>query len=135
MPKSKPDITLDDSEVIAEGVKPDAAIRFWQQRAKLTWDETKDLADGAKARAFYVTALAQQDLVKLVSDGLEEALKSGETLSQFRERIKKAKKPRAGRNTALKRYSAPICRRPIPQAAISRCRPSKRPGPTGSIWP
>lgn len=84
------EINLDNWKVIAEGVQPDAAVKFWQERAKLTWDEAKELAAGAKARAFYVTGLAQADLVKLVSDGLEEALKNGETMPQFRERILKA---------------------------------------------
>lgn len=87
MPKKKPDIALDDPEIIAEAVQPDAAIKFWQERAKLTWDQAKGLADGAKARAFYVTGLYQQDLVQLVSDGIEAALANGETLPQFRERI------------------------------------------------
>ncbi|WP_165064480.1 phage minor head protein [Desulfovibrio sp. ZJ200] len=87
MAKKKPDFTLDDPEIIAEPVQPDAAIKFWQERAKLTWDQAKGLADGAKARAFYVTGLYQQDLVKLVSDGIEAALANGETLPQFRERI------------------------------------------------
>ena len=87
---NKPEAELQNWEAIAEGVNPDAAIKFWQERAKLTWEEAKELAEGAKARAFYVTGLAQQDLVKLVSDGLEEALKNGETMQQFRERIKEA---------------------------------------------
>lgn len=89
MPKDEPDILdlLDKPEVIADGVQPEAAIKFWQERAKLTWDQAKELADGAKARAFYVTGLYQQDLVQLVSDGIEEALKNGETLADFKKRI------------------------------------------------
>lgn len=87
MAKKKPDFTLDDPEIIAEPVQPDAAIKFWQERAKLTWDQAKGLAEGAKARAFYVTGLYQQDLVQLVSDGIEAALANGETLPRFKERI------------------------------------------------
>lgn len=90
MAKKTPDITLDDPELIAEPVQPDAAIKFWQERAKLTWDQAKGLADGAKARAFYVTGLYQQDLVQLVSDGIEAALTNGETLPQFKARILQA---------------------------------------------
>ena len=78
---------LDEWEVIAEGVKPDAAIAFWQYRAKLTWPEAKALAEGAKQRAFYATGLARQDLVNLVSDGIQAALENGETLPKFKERI------------------------------------------------
>lgn len=80
-------IDLDDWEVIAEGVKPEAALEFWKDRAKLTWPEAKALAGGAKQRAFYVTGLARQDLVNLVSDGIQAALEDGETLPQFKARI------------------------------------------------
>lgn len=80
-------IDLDDWEVIAEPVKPEAAIEFWKQRARLTWEEAKGLADGAKARAFYVTGLYRQDLVNLVSDALQKALEDGETLEDFKKRI------------------------------------------------
>lgn len=77
----------DEPQILAEGVKPDAAIEYWQDRAKLTWDQAKGLADGAKARAFYVTGLYQQDMVNLVSDALKEALENGETLEDFKARI------------------------------------------------
>lgn len=78
---------LAEPEIIAEPVAPDAAIEFWKQRAKLTDAEAKALGEGAKQRAFYVTGLAKQDLVQLVSDGIEEALKNGETLADFKQRI------------------------------------------------
>lgn len=78
---------IDDPEILAEPVKPEAAIEFWKQRAKLTWEEAKGLADGAKARAFYVTGLYRQDLVNLVSDALQKALEDGETLEDFKKRI------------------------------------------------
>lgn len=86
MPKKKP-FDLPDPEVIAEGVHPDAAIAFWQQRAKLTDAEARALGEEARRRAFYVTGLARHDLVQLVSDGLEDALKNGETLADFKTRI------------------------------------------------
>ncbi len=78
---------IDDPEILAEPVKPEAAIEFWKQRAKLTWEEAKGLADGAKARAFYVTGLYRQDLVNLVSDALQKALEDGELLEDFKKRI------------------------------------------------
>lgn len=74
-------------EIIAQGVQPDAAVEFWKQRAKLTDEQAKALGAEAKHRAFYVTGLAKQDLVQLVSDGIEEALKNGETLADFKKRI------------------------------------------------
>lgn len=87
MAKKKPEFDLPETEIIAGGVPPDAAIEFWKWRAKLTDAEAKALGEEAKHRAFYVTGLAKHDLVQLVSDGLEETLKSGETLPQFKERI------------------------------------------------
>ncbi len=86
MPEKKR-VNLPEPEIIAEGVRPDAAIEFWKQRAKLTDAEAGALGEGARQRAFYVSGLARRDLVQLVSDGIEEALKNGETLEAFRERI------------------------------------------------
>lgn len=74
-------------EIIDEGVTPEAAIAWWKQRAKLTDAEARALTEGARQRAFYVTGLARRDLVQLVSDGIQAALESGETLDSFRERI------------------------------------------------
>ena len=84
---AKKSIELPAPEIIAEPVAPDAAIAFWKQRAKLTDEEAKALGEDVKHRAFYVTGLAKQDLVQLVSDGIEEALKNGETLADFKKRI------------------------------------------------
>ena len=80
-------VELPPWEIIAEPVAPDAAIEFWKQRAKLTDEKARALGEGAKRRAFYVTGLARRDLVQLVSDGIEEALKNGETLADFKKRI------------------------------------------------
>lgn len=74
-------------EIIDEGITPEAAIAWWKQRAKLTDAEARALTEGARQRAFYVTGLARRDLVQLVSDGIQAALESGETLDSFRERI------------------------------------------------
>ncbi len=84
---AKISVELPPWEIIAEPVAPDAAIEFWKQRAKLTDEEARALGEGAKRRAFYVTGLARRDLVQLVSDGMEEALKNGETLADFKKRI------------------------------------------------
>ena len=87
MPEKKRDFDLPEPEIIAEGVSPDAAIEFWQWRAKLTDEEAKALGEGARQRAFYVSGLARRDLVRLVSDGIQAALENGETLEAFRDRI------------------------------------------------
>lgn len=84
---AKKRLELSTPEIIADPVPPDAAIEFWKQRAKLTDEEAKALGEGAKQRAFYVTGLVRRDLVQLVSDGIEEALKDGETLADFKKRI------------------------------------------------
>lgn len=84
---AKKSMELPPWEIIAEPVPPDAAIEFWKQRAKLTDEQAKALGAEVKHRAFYVTGLAKQDLVQLVSDGIEEALKNGETLANFKQRI------------------------------------------------
>lgn len=90
MAGNKPRFDLPEPEIIMEGVTPDAAIEFWQWRAKLTDEEAKALGEGARHRAFYVSGLARHDLVMLVSDGMEEALKNGETLENFKARIAEA---------------------------------------------
>lgn len=90
MAGNKPRFDLPEPEIIMEGVTPDAALEFWQWRAKLTDEEAKALGEGARHRAFYVSGLARHDLVMLVSDGIEEALKNGETLEGFKERIAEA---------------------------------------------
>lgn len=87
MPEKKRDFDLPEPEIIAEGVRPDAAIEFWKQRAKLTDAEAEALGEGARQRAFYVSGLARRDLVRLVSDGIQTALENGETLEAFRDRI------------------------------------------------
>lgn len=84
---AKKPIELPPWEIIAEPVPPDAAIEYWKQRAKLTDAEAKALGAEAKHRAFYVTGLAKQDLVQLVSDGIQSALENGETLADFKKRI------------------------------------------------
>ena len=71
MKMAKKSIELPPWEIIAEPVAPDAAIAFWKQRAKLTDEQAKALGEEAKHRAFYVTGLAKQNLVQLVSDGIE----------------------------------------------------------------
>lgn len=74
-------------EILARPVSPDAAIAFWKQRAKLTWPEAKALEDGVRHRAFYVTGLAERDLVQTVSDGIQSALENGDTLADFKKNI------------------------------------------------
>lgn len=80
---------LPEPEILTKPVHPDAAIAFWRQRAKLTSEEARAMGEGARNRAFYVTGLAELDMVNLVHSGIAEALESGETLADFKKRIGK----------------------------------------------
>lgn len=80
--------SLPTPEVIYQPVQPEAAIAFWASRSAMTVEDIKKLADGAKMRAFYIAGLAERDAVQTVKDAIGEALKNGETLADFKERIK-----------------------------------------------
>ena len=78
---------LPDPEIVAAPVQPEAAIAFWAWKTGLPYEEVKKLADGARERAFFVTALAEHDAVQTIKDALGKALEEGETLRDFKERI------------------------------------------------
>lgn len=81
------DFDLPTPDIIAASVDPDAAIDFWAWKTALPYDEVKKLAEGARARAFYVAGLAERGAVQTVKDALDQALKNGETLESFKGRI------------------------------------------------
>lgn len=76
-----------DAPITADPVNPEAAMEFWKNRVKLTAKEAKVLTTGARNRAFYVTGLAEMDMVSAVHGAIAEALASGETLADFKKRI------------------------------------------------
>ncbi len=76
---------LPDPHILAKPVQPEAAIKFWKDRAKLTGEQAKALEGGARSRAFYVTGLSRMDQVNAVHTALQQALEEGKTLAQFRE--------------------------------------------------
>jgi SPP1 gp7 family putative phage head morphogenesis protein len=78
---------LPEPEILAHPVQPEAAIAFWAWKTAMPHHEVKKLADSARDRAFYVTALAEHDAVQGVKDALAEALQSGETFKEFQNRI------------------------------------------------
>ncbi|MDR1946531.1 MAG: phage head morphogenesis protein [Desulfovibrio sp.] len=78
---------LPDPEIIAAPVQPEAAIAFWAWKSATPYDVVKRMDEGARQRAFYVTALAERDAVQAVKDALAKALENGETLKDFQERI------------------------------------------------
>ena len=114
------DLNLNDARIVADGLPPEDAIRFWRQRANLTWDEAKELSEAARARAFYVTGLLQQDLVNKVSDALRQALENGETLEDFRKRI-----PEIIKNQGWKDYRVETIFRTNMQTAYAAGRYAK----------
>ncbi len=118
---AKKPIDLPSPEILAEPVDPDAAIAFWKQRAKLTDAEAKALTEEVRQRSFYVTGLAQHDLVQLVSDGIEEALKNGaKPWPTSKNASPRSSSPGAGTATAWRTSSAPTCRRPMQAVKASR---------------
>ncbi len=78
---------LPSAEVLAAPVQPDAAILYWASKSALPYREARKLAAGARQRAFYVGGLARRAAVQTVYDGLDEALKNGTTLEEFKKRI------------------------------------------------
>ena len=78
---------IPDPEIVFQGVQPEEAINFWKDRAKLTSAQARALDAGARSRAFYVTGLAEMDMVNLVHRKILEALENGTTLEAFKEGI------------------------------------------------
>ena len=78
---------IPDPEIVFQGVQPEEAINFWKDRAKLTSAQARALDAGARSRAFYVTGLAEMDMVNLVYRKILEALENGTTLEAFKEGI------------------------------------------------
>lgn len=80
-------IDLNDWEVIAEPVAPEAAIEFWRQKACMTREEALRLAEGERWRAFWVGGLTRHDQIQCVYDAIGKVLENGETPADFRQRI------------------------------------------------
>lgn len=75
------------STILGTGVKPEEALKYWESKISVPDYVAKEMAENAKARAFYVTGLAQRDQVELVRKAIGEALENGETFTSFRDRI------------------------------------------------
>lgn len=80
------DMGLPEPELLAAAVQPEAAIAFWAWKTGLPYDAVKNLAEGARQRAFYVTGLAERDAVQAIKDALQMGLENGETLADFKNR-------------------------------------------------
>lgn len=82
-----PSVVFDDAEILAEGVKPDAAIEFWRAKTAMTEKEALALAEGERWRAFWVAGLTRHDQIQCVYEAIGKALENGETLADFKQRI------------------------------------------------
>ena len=72
----------------ARATEPQEALAYWRSKAPVTSAQYKTLTGQAKARAFGVAGLARLDQVATVQQALTEALEKGETLAQFKKRLR-----------------------------------------------
>lgn len=64
-----------------------SAVNFLKNRKALPKEEYKKLDDEAKSRAFTVSGYTAVEIIQEFSDELEEAVKSGETMKSFRNKM------------------------------------------------
>lgn len=69
------------------GMQPEAAVAYLEQKGHaITWD-WQDMLDDAHATAFTVAKVAKMDILNDIYSALDDALKNGETLETFSERL------------------------------------------------
>ena len=68
-------------------VQPVQAIQFFSSKLPLTPDQFSRLEAGARARAFTVAGVAEEDLLGKIFTGLKQSLRRGETFDSFRNRV------------------------------------------------
>ena len=73
--------------VLGEALAPEDAIQYWKDKVLFSDGEARKLAGGAKARAFYVSGLAELDQISMVHKALQSALENGDTLQDFKKNI------------------------------------------------
>lgn len=71
-------------------VKPEAAIKWWSQRLAVTETALEKLDDAARAYAFTISGMESQRVIDAAYEGIQAALEEGESLGQFRKRMKEA---------------------------------------------
>lgn len=75
---------LPQPEILMQALDPEAAIAFWAWKAAMPYDAVKKMDEGARERAFYVTGLSQVDMVQTVQGALDQSLKNGTGLRDFK---------------------------------------------------
>lgn len=68
--------------------QPKAALEFWKGKAQLSPAEFAGLTHAARARAFSVAGIAKMDQIGEIHAALQSALEKGETLQQFKKRLR-----------------------------------------------
>lgn len=76
-----------ESKIIAEGVKPEDAMRFWQDKVPVTSSEFKKLSQEARSRAFVASGLAKADMLSDLHASLYKALSEGQTFETWKASI------------------------------------------------
>ncbi|KIX14972.1 phage minor head protein [Dethiosulfatarculus sandiegensis] len=75
-------------QIEAATKSPKAALEFWKGKAPVSKAEFEALSDAARARAFAVSGLARRSQVETIHTALHQALEKGETLAQFKKRLR-----------------------------------------------
>lgn len=75
----------DDSIGYATSLEPADAIRFLQAKGAQVSGSWTEMLDGQHARAFTVANVAKLDVLQDIQDSLAKALKSGQTLQQWKD--------------------------------------------------
>ena len=68
--------------------EPKEVLAFWRAKAPVTSAQYKPLTGQAKARAFGAAGLARLEQVAAVQRALTAALEKGESLAQFKKRLR-----------------------------------------------
>jgi len=76
------------SEIVLEAVRPEQAIEYWKTKRPLTAKEKLALEKGARSRALRVAGLNKQKQLEAVHKALEEALKDGAALDEFKKTLR-----------------------------------------------
>lgn len=124
---------LPEPEILAKPVQPDAAIAFWQSRAKLTSAQAKALGEGARSRAFYVTGLAEMDMGILFIVALPRPSKTARRWRVSKNGLPRPSSVKSGRATASRPSSAPTCSPPTPPDATPISRQSRNSSRSGAM--
>lgn len=67
---------------------PKEALTWFKKRVSMPKDEWLELEERAQEKAFTIAGIAQLDLIQSVQDAISAALKSGESMDEFRDKVR-----------------------------------------------